>query len=164
MFRLRRAQMISSNRALENTALFLALVAMPVSAIAFGNDDEWVSGFGQGVCESIVTHGANNSIYVSCECGSGRPSSGITFRLAGQNPTGSSILLTFDGRAPEEISISDGRIESNCRACAATFTYVIELLRTYNSVNVRFENGDNATFTLKGSNSAIGECIADFYR
>ena len=35
-------------------------------ASAFGRDDKWVSGWGQGVAEAIVTHGPGNQIYVTC--------------------------------------------------------------------------------------------------
>lgn len=33
------------------------IVVAPTVATAFGQDDRWVSGWGQGIAELIVTHG-----------------------------------------------------------------------------------------------------------
>ena len=133
------------------------------SADAFGNDDHWVSGFGQGTCESVVTHGPENQIYVACDCGSLIVPS-ISFMLGGDGPKGDRILLTFDGTDPEEIWITDGEITSDCHACAANFDYVLGKFRKHSSVHVRFENGLSARFSLKGASKAIGDCEAAFYK
>ena len=134
-------------------------------ASAFGRDDVWVSGWGQGVSEAIITHGAGNQIYVTCNDG-GSPFSGteISFMLAGKAAMGSEVTLTFDGAAPERISIRDGAITSDCHACMASYEYVIGKLRGHTSVHVMFENGDSALFTLRGSAEAIVACTPDFAR
>ena len=139
------------------------LVFLATGARAFGEDDRWSSGFGQGVCESIVTSGAGNEIYVACDCGSALPSS-ISFKLAGQAPTRNLVFLSFDGGPSKDISLSDGQITSDCHACAANFDYVKERLKRHSTVRVMFQNGDAASFTLRGSSSAIGECVADFWK
>lgn len=36
------------------------------AAFAFGRDDSWTSGWGQGVAEAVVTLGPGNRIYVTC--------------------------------------------------------------------------------------------------
>jgi hypothetical protein len=131
------------------------------SATAFGRDDQWQSGFGQGVCESIITSGSGNEIYVACDCGSNQPSS-ISFQLTGRDPIGDNVFLSFDNQDAESIWISDGSIGSDCRACASTFNYVIDKLKKHSRVRVMYQNGDAATFSLKGSAEAIGECISDF--
>jgi len=134
-------------------------------ATAFGNDDHWVSGWGQGVSEAIVTHGPGNQIYVTCnEGGNLYANTGISFMLAGRAPTGSSVVLTFDNEDPESLSIWDGAITFDCAACAGTYEYVIERLKRHSSVHVMFENGDSARFTLAGSTEAIAECVPDFAR
>lgn len=132
--------------------------------MAFGSDDKWTSGWGQGVAEAIVTKGPGNQIYVTCNEGAGYDATGISFTLRDREPTGHSVLLTFDGEDPEEFSIWSGRITSNCRACAATYEVVVGKLRRHKSVHVRFENGDAARFSLKGAAKAIGQCIPDLYR
>lgn len=134
------------------------------SALAFGQDDRWVSGWGQGVSEAIVTHGPGNQIYVTCNEGGGSGSTGILFMLAGSAPTGHSITMTFDNDDPEQIWITDGEITSDCRACMGNYEYIIGKLRRHNSVHVLFENGDNARFTLRGSSAAIVDCLPDFAR
>jgi hypothetical protein len=143
--------------------LILLLANTPNQALAFGNDNEWVSGFGMGVCESLIKKGPGNDIYVACDCGSGLGST-VNFTLEGNAPTGNSILLTFDGEDPEEFWISDGKITSDCHACSANFDVVLERFKKHKSVHVRFENGLSARFSLKGANAAIGECISDFAR
>lgn len=138
--------------------------AVPTSALAFGSDYEWTSGWGQGIAEAIITKGPGNQIYVTCDEGAGRDATGIRFTLLGQEPTGNSVLLTFDSEDPEEYSIWDGAIPSDCRACASTYEVVKEKLKRHNSVHVRFENGNATRFTLKGSAEAIGQCTPDAYR
>lgn len=133
-------------------------------ASAFGSDERWTSGWGQGIAESIVTKGPGNQIYVTCDQGAGRNATGISFMLAGRAPTGASVLLTFDNESPKDFSIWDGQITSSCHACAAVYETVIQRMKSHKSVHVRFENGDAARFTLKGSSEAIGQCIPDFAR
>jgi hypothetical protein len=143
----------------------VSLASATGQALAFGNDDRWESGWGQGVSEAIITHGPGNQIYVTCNGGGSLgANTGISFMLAGQSPTGSSVILTFDSEDPESIWISDGEITSDCRACADNYEYIIERLKRHSSVHVMFENGDSARFTLAGSSEAIAECIPDFAR
>lgn len=148
-------------------ALPVLLVSLSVAsghATAFGNDDRWVSGWGQGIAEAIITHGPGNQIYVTCNQGAADyVDSGISFTLGGMSPTGS-VILTFDNEDPERFGVTDGQITSNCRACAGTYEYVVNRLKRHNSVHVLFENGDSARFTLAGSSEAIAECVPDFYR
>lgn len=145
-------------------SIFAAALLAPGLAYGFGSDDQWTAGWGQGVAEAIVTKGPGNQIYVTCDQGAGNDATGIRFMLSGKSPTGHSVLLTFDGEDPKAISLWDGEIPSNCRACASNYDYVVERLKRRNSVHVRFENGDATRFTLKGAAKAIGECTADFYR
>lgn len=132
---------------------------------ALGRDDEWESGWGQGVSEAIVTHGPGNQIYVTCnDGGSSFSNTGISFMLGGRSPTGSHITLTFDNEDPESVWIANGAITSDCRACAGNYEYVIKKLKDYSSVHVLFESGDAARFTLKNSSNAIASCPPDFAR
>jgi len=140
-------------------------MALAVPASALGRDDQWVSGWGQGVSEAIVKHGPGNQIYVTCnEGGNLYANTGISFMLGGRAPTGSSVTLTFDNEDPEKIWITKGEITSDCRACAGNYEYVIAKLKGHSSVHVLFENGDAARFTLRGSKKTIAECIPDFAR
>lgn len=134
------------------------------TALAFGNDETWSSGWGMGVAESIITRGPGNQIYVTCEDGAGRDATGISFMLAGKSPSGSKIQLSFDKKDPEDYSIWDGQITSSCRACAATYDDVIAKFKKHSTVHVKFANGLSSVFSLKGASKAIGSCIADFYR
>ena len=123
------------------------------------SDNKWRSGWGQGVAEAEVTHGSGNKIYVACDSGSGYGSS-IHLMLAGNSPKpNSEVLIIFDKKHPESFSVSkNGEITSECRACAANFDYLIENLKKYSIVYVRFSDGRESTFTLKGSAKAIGNC------
>lgn len=133
-------------------------------AFSFGNDREWQSGWGQGVAEAVVTNGAGNQIYVTCDEGAGRNATGISFMIGGDSPTGDHIVLTFDGADPEQVWVQDGQITSDCRACAGTYDWTIERLKKHSRVHVMTEAGESAAFTLKGATKAIGNCTADFYR
>ena len=126
------------------------MAAVPGVAFAFGSDDHWTSGWGQGVAEAIVTRGAGNQIYVTCDEGAGRNATGISFMLVGRAPTGNSILLTFDNEDPEDYSIWDGKIKSNCRACASVYEAVIKGLKSHQSVHVRFANGELSSVHTEG--------------
>lgn len=140
-------------------------VLLTAPGLAFGRDDEWESGWGQGVSEAIVTHGPGNQIYVTCnDGGSSFSNTGISFMLGGRSPTGSHVILTFDNEDPESVWIADGAITSNCRACAGNYEYAIKKLKGHSSVHVLFENGDAARFTLKNSSNAIVSCASDFAR
>ena len=145
-------------------AFSCAAALMPATSYAFGNDDHWVSGWGQGISEAIITKGPGNQIYVTCDDSAGREATGISFMLGGKSATGSSILLGFDKDDPKEFSLWDGVIPSNCRACASVYDVVIAGFKKHSSVYVRFENGDATRFSLKGARKAIGQCVADFYR
>lgn len=142
------------------SVIFAAILAS--SAIAFGNDEAWESGWGMGISEAIITKGQGNKIYVACGIPTpGRPVTSISFALIGNAPNSSSILLTFDGEAPREVFLSNGSIESASRAGASQFDYIIGKFREKQWVNVRYMDGTNATFTLNGASDAIGICPSD---
>jgi len=151
-------------KALLPAAGVAMLIAFPTSpAIAV---DSWKSGFGQGIHEAYVEKGPGNEIYVSCTAGASRPSTSIRFMLGGYAPPENSLVtLTFDGEVPLDISVGEwGELRSDCHACAATFDFVIEKLKSKQSVHVRYPDGVSAVFPLTGSSAAIGsECIADFW-
>lgn len=143
------------------TGLFVCL-GLTTAAAAFGNDDHWTAGWGQGIAEAVVTKGAENRIYVTCGENYGRAGhTAISFTLVGRRPTGSTVTLTFDGSDPENYSIWDGQVTSDCRACEANCTAIKTKLKQHQSVHVRFENGDAAKFTLEGAAEAIGRCKPD---
>ncbi|MCE9662964.1 hypothetical protein LY622_05880 [Halomonas sp. M5N1S17] len=145
----------------------IAASVMTTSAFAWTtatSDDEWRSGWGQGVAEAEVTRGSGNKIYVACESGSRRASS-IHFSLAGDGPRSNEIIMIFDQGPLETISVDqNGTISSDSRAGALNFDHVLEKLKIHNSVYIRFSDGRESTFTLKGSAKAISEdCRAAFW-
>lgn len=140
------------------------LLAINSAAWGFGSDERWTSGYGQGVAEAIVTKGPGNRIITTCDVGADRNATGISFLLGGREPTGNSIVLTFDNEDPQRFSLFKGKIISNCRVCADIYQVVVEKLKKHTSVHVLFENGDAARFTLRGASKAIGKCTSDFAR
>ena len=149
--------------------LFAAVCLMGMfsasGADAFGRDDRWVSGWGQGLSEAAVTRGPGNRIYVSCDDDPNLSASTISFSLAGKQSTGSSITLTFDRADPQRFSLwPGGEVPSNCRACASNFDGILAGFRRHRSVHVMFENGDSTRFTLRQSSKALNGCVADFYQ
>jgi hypothetical protein len=146
--------------------LLLGLYIFFVTQSAFAwasetSDDVWRSGWGQGWAESEVTHGSGNDIYVACESGSQMPSL-ISFELAGRNaPPNSEVLMIFDKKSPEGFQVDDKSvIGAGCNACAENFEYIVRKFKSFSSVYVRFVDGRESTFTLKGAAKAIGHCAA----
>lgn len=144
--------------------ILIIAVCTSTSALAFGNDDKWTSGWGMGVSEAVITKGPGNQIYVTCDDGADSNATGISFTLLGDSPKGNTIQLTFDNDDPEDYSLFDGKITSDCRVCASIYDSVIQKLKAKSSVHVKFSNGTSTRFTLKGASKAIGHCVADFYR
>lgn len=140
------------------------LFATSYQAQAFGNDETWVSGFGQGVSEAVINKGPGNQIMVTCDVGADRNSTGISFMLGGDSPKGDTVQLTFDGTDSVDVTNWDGEIPSHCNACASTYDFVVERLKKHKTVHVKFQNGLSTRFSLKGASKAIGKCVADFYR
>ena len=139
----------------------LVFILLPSTAFAWleeTSDKIWRSGWGQGTSEAQVTSGSGNEIYVACESGSGRYSS-ISFKLSAKPPKGENILLMFDREQPIVAPVDeDGYITSDSNAMDSVFQYVIERLKNHNNVYVKFTDGREATFTLKGAKKAIGHC------
>lgn len=126
------------------------------------SDDRWRSGWGQGIAEAQVTNGSGNSIYVACHSYPEYPDSlsSVTFTLAGRGAqSGNEVLLAFDGQKPEAYYVDNhGTIEPDSRATEGQFVAIIAGLKGHDSVYVRFNDGRESTFSLKGSSDAIGSC------
>lgn len=163
---MRRRIRSSGRRAsvLATLSIFYAATGLTVSSVAAYEDAQWHSSWGMGVKEAGVTSGAGNRVLVACNENSSIAQSGISFTLANKVPTGDSLILTFDGRPPEMIFISDGHVTSDCHVCAKNFNYVLGLMKSHKFVHVMFESGNSASFTLAGSSDAIGDCVGEFYR
>lgn len=147
-------------------AASLALAApFPASAWNGTSDQQWRSGWGQGVSEAQVTKGSGNEIYVTCtEYAEDIASTQVSFSLAGSPPPpGSEVIMVFDNSRPVAYGVDNtGAVSSACRACVDDFVGLIDRLKSHKSVYVRFADGREADFTLKGSSAAIGDCSPDF--
>lgn len=143
--------------------IFGLLGSFSVFAWSTGTSDKaWRSGWGQGVAEAQVTHGSGNEIYVACEDGSGMDSS-ISFMLVGDGPKSGEVLMIFDKDDPESIQVNaNGDIVSDSHVSDSTFRYVLDKFKRHNSVYIRFPDGRESTFTLKGAATAIGDCRSTF--
>ncbi|RWB61871.1 MAG: hypothetical protein EOQ48_14070 [Mesorhizobium sp.] len=138
-------------RALMGTAMLLMIANQ---AFAFGNDDHWVSGSGQGFDEAIITHGPGNEILVTCNRGATNPGgTGITIKIADQEINGP-LTLIFDGS--KSLSPYTGVITTDNRAGISWYQEVMKQLRSSRSVSVVVPNIDPVEFTLKGARAAIG--------
>jgi len=122
-------------------------------------DGKWRSGFGQGTAEAEVTHSSGNKIYVACNS-----NSAIHFTLAGDGPQpNSEVVLIFDGQKPIGVPVNKfGDLASSSRAEASVFEYVITRFKRHKTILVRFSDGRESTFTLKGASEAISDCPSGF--
>lgn len=140
-----------------------ALLLIASHALAFGNDDHWVSGAGQGFDEAIVTHGPGNEIMVTCNRGATNPGgTGIAVKIGGQDINGPFTML-FDGS--KSVSPYSGAITTDNRAGISLYQEVLMQLRNSRSVMVVVPNIAPVKFTLKGAKKAIGApCEPDLWR
>ncbi|HEX5056939.1 MAG TPA: hypothetical protein VFX02_10630 [Gammaproteobacteria bacterium] len=131
---------------------------LSTSAFAFDkHEDAWGKAEGKGVCEAMVTEGFDNEILVSCDCGSGFVDE-ISITLKKPLSKDFNVLMTFDNLKPISVPTRDGNIVADTRKGKANFKKVLGLFRKHKSVKVEFPNGRHATFTLKGSSSALKAC------
>lgn len=139
------------------------LLLVASQAFAFGNDDYWVSGAGQGFDEAIITHGPGNEIMVACNRGATRPGgTGITIKIGGQEINGPLTML-FDGS--KSVSPYSGVITTDNRAGISWYQQVMKQLVSSHSVMVVVPNVAPVKFTLKGARKAIGApCKPDLWR
>lgn len=144
---------------------FCIPVALYLGLAGSAGAETWSHAFGQGIREATISAGAGNRITVNCESGFGQPVTGILFTLANRDaPPNSLVSLAFDDDQPFDVSVDqESELSSNCEACAATFDKVRDKLAAGRKVHVRFADGAEATFSLDGARTAIGDsCIADF--
>jgi hypothetical protein len=141
----------------------MSVLGLVIASPSFGwatetSDDKWRSGWGQGWAEAQVTHGSGNEIYVACEAGS-EENSFIRFTLVGSGPRAREILVIFDNGHPASIETGpDGTITQDSNAGDSTFRYLLQAFKQRNNVYVRFPDGRESTFTLKGAAAALGGC------
>lgn len=106
--------------------------------------------------KALIHKKPRNQIYVSCGTPfAGMNSTSIRFTLANRDPDADTILLTFDNEPPQQYWFSNGMIGSSGgrrRQLRARHREV----PGQGWVNVRFADGTNATFSLKGANRATG--------
>lgn len=135
-------------------SLILIFFSSSVFAWSEISDDEWTTGWGQGMVEAQVTNGSGNRIYVACEdIGSGNGA--IHFELSGSGPKNNIITVSFDNNKKVKVhSEHRGIIKSK----NSDFTFLIESLRNSSSIYVSFSDGRESAFTLKGSSEALSSC------
>ncbi|TPI65541.1 hypothetical protein FJ420_11730 [Mesorhizobium sp. B3-1-3] len=141
----------------------LAFVLLASEAFAFGNDDHWVSGSGQGFDEAIITHGPGNEILVTCNRGATDPGgTGITIKIGGREINGPLTML-FDGS--KSVSPYTGVITTDNRAGISWYQEVMKQLVSSRSVMVVIPSIAPVRFSLRGAKKAIGTpCAPDLWR
>lgn len=143
----------------------LATISLNCYAWSATSDDKWRSGWGQGVSELQVTQGSGYSIDVICASPLDFPGgSKISFTVAGNSLKNGEILTIFDNEKPETFQTNEQSvIESASRVGAQNFRYLLDKFKKHSKVYVRYPDGKEATFTLKGASKAIGDdCEAAF--
>jgi hypothetical protein len=136
----------------------IILFLLPLSAVASDkHEDAWGKASGQGVCEAMVTQGYENKIHVSCDCGSGFANE-ISVALKKPPSKNFNILMTFDDLPPISVPSRKGDIVADTPEGKANFKKVLRLFKKHKKVKVEYPNGREATFTLKGSGTALKDC------
>lgn len=142
-------------------AVFALTLCCATSLLAWDgtSDNEWRSGWGQGISEAQVTQGSGNEIYVACVDEDDERYSSVSVVIGGEGPGSGDVLMSFDRGSLEAFPFDEnGLLEAASRVHDQYFQILIQQLRKHNSVYVRFADGREAVFTLKGSAKAIGDC------
>lgn len=126
------------------------------------SDDKWRSGFGQGIVEAEVTQGSGNKIEVVCSDPDNSLNIPSSISVTIGNRTSSSMLMVYDGGKPEEISLGS-YIDSSNHVGADYFLHILEKFKKHKKVYIRFADGSEATFTLKGAKAVVDGCKPTFY-
>lgn len=143
-------------------SLLLTCALMPAIAQAFGNQNTWSSGWGQGVSEFVIKGKGQSQLYLSCEDYGSQPATVIFTDANGHEVSmdeDKDLQIRIDGGEPIDISESDSRVGSNNLVLAWT------QLRNGKQVSVSGEGGKPATFTLAGAAKVLPEfgtqgCVA----
>jgi len=73
------------------------------------------------------------------------------------------VNVRFDGEKIFSFSVNKyGELDSESNAAASVFDYLIERLKKHVKVYVRFSDGRESTFSLRGASRAIGDCRSRF--
>lgn len=143
-------------------SLLLTCALMPAIAQAFGNQNTWSSGWGQGVSEFVIKGKGQSQLYLSCEDYGSQPATVIFTDANGHEVSmdeDKNLQIRIDGGEPIDISESDSRVGSNNLVLAWT------QLRNGKQVSVSGEGVKPATFTLAGAAKVLPEfgtqgCVA----
>lgn len=126
------------------------------------NENQWVSGWGQGTSEYSVTNGVGNQIYIACNESS--PAS-VTVEIMGKKASpanGEETIFIIDSVPYPYIHENAG-----CRVCGPNFEFFWDKLRNAKTLAVKFSDTKISSFTtnklretlpiLKGSSCRTAE-------
>ncbi|MFH5028738.1 hypothetical protein ACHHZ2_11235 [Citrobacter freundii complex sp. 2024EL-00237] len=117
-------------------------------AQAFGNQNTWSSGWGQGVSEFVIKGKGQSQLYLSCEDYGSQPATVIFTDANGHEVSmdeDKNLQVSIDGGESIDISESDSRVGSNNLVLAWA------QLRKGKQVSVTGDGVKPATFTLAGA-------------
>ena len=130
------------------STLVLAGSLLPLMAQAFGNQNTWSSGWGQGVSEIVIKGKGQSQLYLSCEDYGSQPATVIFTDANGHEVSmdeDKNLQVSIDGGESIDISESDSRVGSNNLVLAWA------QLRKGKQVSVTGDGVKPATFTLAGA-------------
>ncbi len=130
------------------STLVLAGSLLPLMAQAFGNQNTWSSGWGQGVSEFVIKGKGQSQLYLSCEDYGSQPATVIFTDANGHEVSmdeDKNLQVSIDGGESIDISESDSRVGSNNLVLAWA------QLRKGKQVSVTGDGVKPATFTLAGA-------------
>lgn len=136
------------------------MAASPAAAGSWNRSDE------SGSHRAWVNAGKGNRIELTCDGSAETNKTVAIITIDGLRPMPeTNVSFVFD-KSPAETFTANGNgiFSSECNSCAGVFGGIVQGLVNNNSVQVKFNNGAEAQFSLAGSAGAIGECTPDFYQ
>lgn len=130
------------------SALVLAGSLLPVMAQAFGSQDTWTHGWGQGVSVFAINGKGQSQLSLTCEDYGSQPTAIIFTDASGHQVSmdgDKNLQVSIDGGVPIDISESESRVGGNNLALAWA------QLRNGKQVSVTGDGVKPAIFTLAGA-------------
>ncbi|RUR87278.1 hypothetical protein PB16LOC_04506 [Pectobacterium versatile] len=142
---------------MKNKLLITVLMTaslIPSLVQAFGNQNEWVSGWGQGVSEYSILGKGKSRLYLACEDSGYRPEVLIFTDVNGHSvSTDTNEIIKVKIDDDDAFSVS----ETSSRVGANNFAWMWDKFRTGKRVIVSGSGVKPAAFTLNGAKNVLPE-------
>jgi len=136
---------------LKKIAIFLIVMLTP-SAVFADQVGRWHSDTVQGFTKYWTVNRDGSHFTIWCKAQKTRPVSLISIDINGEPAPPSKRVLIVVGRSLVKLTAdSNGYLPTSCAACADSFVYLWNRIRSSNHLSVTFDDDRRAGFSLDGA-------------